>query len=161
MVSRGFPDGPTVNILSNFVDVMADGPCDASEDDMTLVVDQGGRDVLRQDFCSAYGHVDLRLETDAMGHQFILVTMREGHGTSATSAYLVIYQLKDGQLLEHGRHLVHRPIVPHGGWDYDYSRIDHPATGGLDIVMRLEVSEGTDPAAIPKARTKRVRIRPR
>ena len=111
--------------------------CLAPEDEVALVVARGGREVARKVYCSSYGLAKLWLKADAKGARFAIVSLGEGRGTSATSYYLVTYQLTPTPV-ERTRTRT-REVWPTGSWDYEVSRIQTPDEGGLLIELQRKL----------------------
>lgn len=126
--------------------------CLAPQDEVALVIRRGGREVARKVYCSSYGLAKLWLETDAKGARFAIVSLGEGRGTSATSLYLVTYQLTPTPV-ERTRTLTHE-VWPTGSWDYDIARIQKPGGGGLLIDLeRKQDGEPYPGLPLPPTRT--------
>ena len=116
-----------------------EGPRDCfAGDAMRLRVLSGTDEVVVQDYCSAYGRGDARLLTDNRSRSYVLLTYGEGHGTRATTDYLQVYELIDGELHDRGRLVKTEPIGIHANLTYDFS-VNTIASGGLVVVGRSRI----------------------
>ena len=60
---------------------------------MRLSIADDGLEILKMDYCSAYGKGAARLVRDAVGKNYVLLTHSEGHGTGIGIDYLDVYGL--------------------------------------------------------------------
>ena len=94
--------------------------------------------------------------TDAQGRHYVLLEYSEGHGTNAGTDYLTIYELTD-KLAERKRLTLSEGIGPTSRWVYDYI-VTTPKTGGVSLMMTLQVGGTPDPGVALPDKTKIVRI---
>ena len=110
----------------------SDRPDCAFGDAMTLIVLNQNREILRRDYCSAYGLGGARLVTDARGKHFVLLEYSDGHGTHATTGYLQIYEVEEQSLQERTQLMIREGIGTIADSVYDY-RVGTPTSGGIII----------------------------
>ena len=118
-------------------------------DDMTLVILRQGREILSEDYCSAYTRGEARVVTDATGRSYVLLEYSEGHGTGATSDFLKIFEVEDDSLTERAQLMIRSNASL-----YDYS-VGTPPEGGM-IVSGRWIVDGPHPEnwrAPPRSRT--------
>jgi len=125
-------------------------------DSLTLSVIDQGKKILKKDYCSAYGKSKVQVITDTKAQNFVLLEYSEGHGTNATTDYLVVYALTK-TLAERARALISFGVGLTSRWFYDYV-VETPSVGGLKLVMTLRVWGIPDPGTLPEASTKIVEV---
>ena len=108
--------------------------CTLLEDEpMVLVLSKGNREVQQRTYCSAYGHVAVRMLLDGRGETYLLHEHAEGRGWHGGTHYLTIYKVLADSLDERGRVIVRQPVGPAATSIFDYHLQTSPAGG---IVLR-------------------------
>jgi hypothetical protein len=130
--------------------------CEMTHDSLTLLVQMDDGQQHRLDYCSAYDRSTAQMIADKAGNSYVAVTFLSGHGTNASTEYLVIYRVSD-RLIKRKQVLLSEPAGPDSRWVYSYEIIK-PGRGGIILKMTLH-QEGTNAvflAAPPKSRTIRI-----
>lgn len=96
----------------------------------TLIVLDRRREITRYNYCSAYGRGGASVVTDASGGNYVLLEYAEGHGTHATTDWLMVFRLTDGFLMERANFIIREPIAVIADHVYDF-RAETPPGGGL------------------------------
>lgn len=116
-----------------------------TDDSVTLLVRDKGKALTHYYFCSS-SMASVKIETDLIGNNYILLEFGTGHGTNALSGYLMVAGLPqkfDGTvntLYWYLRTNISGAAGADSRWTYDY-RIEKPKCGGLRLVF-TRVIEG-------------------
>lgn len=147
--------GPVVRVETGPGHLNGVALCQFEDDSMTLIVNEGDKELTRQYFCSSYGKASARIIQDVRGESFVLVTYAEGRGTNATTEYLSVYHLAKN-LVEYLRTPVSAAAGSQSRWYYD-PRIEPTAHGGIRLVLSLRV-EGEAAGWLPSEKTRVIEL---
>ena len=126
------------------------GPCGSSEDDLTLVVSENGRQVTKGDYCSSYGKSSAQIVSDRLGRTYIAVEYGEGRGTRAVTTFLLIYHRDGSNLHEIARVPIAWATGRNGDWIFEYA-FDRLQPSGLQITFhRVGNGEGDECCTLPE-----------
>ena len=127
--------------------------CEFLGDSMTLSISDGGREIVRKTYCSAYGQGSVKIVPDAQGRQYVLLEQAEGHGTNFSTTYLDVFRLGDA-LVEQQRVLISELAGLTSRWTYAYG-VEKPRTGGLTLRMTLHL-DGDGQTFVPSPKKRKI-----
>ena len=126
------------------------GPCGSSEEDLTLVISEMGREITKSDYCSSYGKSSVRIVSDQIGRNYVAVEYGEGRGTRAVTRFLLVYHLDGINLHEILRVPIEWATGLNGDWIFQYS-FDRLRPSGLQITLRrVGNGEGDECCTLPE-----------
>lgn len=127
---------PSLAWIDRDLAVAGESACQFKDDERTLSIRDGEKEIAWHTFCSSYGNASARLVQAMSNESYLLLEYGEGRGPNAVARYLGVYRLSN-ELLELARTPLSWASTATTRWSYKYS-VDTPTDGGIVIRLELE-----------------------